>query len=166
MFAQDGELITDKYISSHAIMIARSLGISEAQFKGSSGWVDNFKTRWGIKAGQISFTTRINDSDSKNTVANLKEEGSINDGDSESDVGLNDQQDFPSEPCKDSAIPYYHAEMHDNPSIQDAENAIDVLLDFVDQQDDDFVTIPEREVLQNIKYLLFQTSQGLTYVRN
>jgi len=51
------------------------------------------------------------------------------------------------------------------PGLVEAENAIDVVLTFVDAQGEGWVTIAERNALQHVKLLLVQTGQGLPYHR-
>lgn len=51
------------------------------------------------------------------------------------------------------------------PTLHDAEIAMDTVLAFIYGQDDDFVTSAERDVLQHVRTLLFQTSRGLVYHR-
>jgi hypothetical protein len=51
------------------------------------------------------------------------------------------------------------------PTLRAAEDAMDIILAFVYNQDEDFVTDAERNALQHVKNLLFQTGQGLAYHR-
>lgn len=43
--------LTDNALRAKAKAVARDLGISEDKFKASSGWIENFKHRHGIKGG-------------------------------------------------------------------------------------------------------------------
>ena len=51
-WADQGTNITDQLIRNRALEIAKSFGISPDRFKGSSGWVENFKHRHDIKRGE------------------------------------------------------------------------------------------------------------------
>jgi len=51
-WADQGTNITDQLIRNRALDIAKSFGISPDRFKGSSGWVENFKHRHDIKRGE------------------------------------------------------------------------------------------------------------------
>ncbi|EAU86253.2 centromere binding protein B [Coprinopsis cinerea okayama7 len=44
--------LSDSLIRTRALEIAKGLGISEEKFKASSGWVENFKHRHGIRSGK------------------------------------------------------------------------------------------------------------------
>ena len=47
-----GEAITDQLIRERALSIAKSFQITSDKFKGSSGWVENFKHRHDIRRGE------------------------------------------------------------------------------------------------------------------
>jgi hypothetical protein len=51
-WADQGTNITDQLIRNRALDIAKSFGISAERFKGSSGWIENFKHRHDIKRGE------------------------------------------------------------------------------------------------------------------
>ncbi|KAF8635997.1 hypothetical protein AX15_000159 [Amanita polypyramis BW_CC] len=51
--------ITDALIRSKAKEIAQRHRISEERFKASSGWIENFKLRQGIKSGKLTGDTRM-----------------------------------------------------------------------------------------------------------
>lgn len=51
------------------------------------------------------------------------------------------------------------------PDLAEAEQAVDVVLTFVDAQGEGWVTNAERTALQHVKLLLVQTGQGLPYHR-
>lgn len=51
-WADQGTNITDQLIRNRALDIAKSFGISTDRFKGSSGWIENFKHRHDIKRGE------------------------------------------------------------------------------------------------------------------
>lgn len=44
--------ISDSLVRSRALEIAKTLGIPEDKFKASSGWIENFKHRHGIRSGK------------------------------------------------------------------------------------------------------------------
>lgn len=52
--SDDGIVFTDALIRTKARQIADSMGMTEDKFKASSGWVENFKARQGIKKGKFS----------------------------------------------------------------------------------------------------------------
>lgn len=47
-----GDVITDQLIRERALSIAKSFHITSDKFKGSSGWVENFKNRHDIRQGE------------------------------------------------------------------------------------------------------------------
>ena len=47
-----GDVITDQLIRERALSIAKSFHITSDKFKGSSGWVENFKHRHDIRRGE------------------------------------------------------------------------------------------------------------------
>lgn len=47
-----GDVITDQLIRERALSIAKSFHIPSDKFKGSSGWVENFKNRHDIRRGE------------------------------------------------------------------------------------------------------------------
>lgn len=51
------------------------------------------------------------------------------------------------------------------PAVTEAEQAMDVVLTFVDAQGEGWITAAERSALQHVKLLLVQTGQGLPYHR-
>jgi hypothetical protein len=51
-WSDHGEVITDQLIRKRAVSIARSFHITSDKFKGSSGWVENFKHRHDIRRGE------------------------------------------------------------------------------------------------------------------
>ncbi|KIM43382.1 hypothetical protein M413DRAFT_10054 [Hebeloma cylindrosporum] len=51
-WADQGTNITDQLIRNRALDIAKSFGISADRFKGSSGWIENFKHRHDIQRGE------------------------------------------------------------------------------------------------------------------
>ncbi|CCM05934.1 uncharacterized protein FIBRA_08173 [Fibroporia radiculosa] len=55
---KDDVHITDAMIREEAKQVARNLGWSEDRFKASSGWVENYKIRVGIKGGKCSVVGR------------------------------------------------------------------------------------------------------------
>ncbi|KAF9481187.1 hypothetical protein BDN70DRAFT_876659 [Pholiota conissans] len=52
IWSEQGVNITDNIIRKRALEIARSHDISADRFKGSSGWVENFKARHNIRRGE------------------------------------------------------------------------------------------------------------------
>jgi hypothetical protein len=51
-WSDNGEVITDQLIRERALSIAKSFHITSDKFKGSSGWVENFKHRHDIRRGE------------------------------------------------------------------------------------------------------------------
>jgi hypothetical protein len=51
-WADRDESITDQLIRQRALEIARSFGMPPEKFKGSSGWIENFKHRHDIRRGE------------------------------------------------------------------------------------------------------------------
>lgn len=51
-WSDHGEVITDQLIRERALSIAKSFHITSDKFKGSSGWVENFKHRHDIRRGE------------------------------------------------------------------------------------------------------------------
>lgn len=52
--SDDGVVFTDALIRAKARDIADRMGYTEEKFKESSGWVENFKARQGIKKGKLT----------------------------------------------------------------------------------------------------------------
>lgn len=55
-------ILTDAMIRSKALEFATIFGWDRSKFKASSGWVENFKHRWGIRKGMwVNYVARLDD---------------------------------------------------------------------------------------------------------
>lgn len=184
-FSKEGSVLSDSLIRTTAREVAIEQKVLDEKFKASSGWVDNFKSRAGIRRGIMKKGTDEppNSNESPAYGGGSTDTFSPNTtrashGDSELDNGVE------SEDSAGTSSLRLQTSWHDLPSTNDspsiirepkqglgiptlsaAESAMDTVLSFVYGQDDDFVTDAERNALQHVKNLLFQTGQGLAYHR-
>jgi hypothetical protein len=176
--SQDGTILSDSLIRAKAKEVAQDLDILDEKFKASSGWVDNFKSRWGIRRGVM--TKGIEEAMHANASQECGGDSAVlpHSGSRASYHGTEPENGIESEDSPGaSPLPLWSQstsaenrppvlyEPKQGPTVAEAEQAIDTVLSFVDAQGEDWITIAERNSLQHVKLLLFQTSQGLPYHR-
>jgi len=186
--SKDGTPLSDNLIRAKAKEVAREENVLDEKFKASSGWVDNFKSRAGIRRGVMTQGTE----EAENSNASPEYGGAsadiasphialrVSQAGAEADNGV-ESEDSPDTSSLRLQTSWSHQDLPptDNPpsilrepqqgpgipALHDAELAMVTVLAFVDGQDKAFVTDAERNALQHVKNLLFQTGQGLAYNR-
>jgi hypothetical protein len=184
--SKDGSPLSDSLIRAKAREVAQELNVLDEKFKASSGWVDNFKSRAGIRrgimtkgteeAGGIGSSPEFGGASADIASSNNALRTAHPVGDMDNGVESEDSPDTSSLRLQTSWSPHALPSTDNTPSIlrepqqdpdiptvQAAEIAIDTVLTFVHAQVGDFVTDAERNALQHVKNLLFQTRQGLAY---
>jgi hypothetical protein len=63
----------------------------------------------------------------------------------------------------DNMPPVYRPDVQEVPDINEAENAVDKVIRFIEAQPAGFITASEKDALTQIKYALFQTGGGTHY---
>ena len=58
-WSDEGVVITDQLIRQRALLIAKTFHITSKRFKGSAGWVENFKHRHDIRRGEWLQANRM-----------------------------------------------------------------------------------------------------------
>jgi transcriptional regulator with XRE-family HTH domain len=184
--SQDGTILSDALIRSKAKEVAQDLDILDEKFKASSGWVDNFKSRWGIRRGVMTkgMEEAMNSNAPPECVANSRVSPHNRSRTSYHGAELDNGVESEDSPEASSPIPlqpsWSQPPSSENPptilyepkqgpgigpDVTDAEQAMDTVLSFVDAQGQGWITAAERNALQHVKLLLLQTGQGLPYQR-
>ena len=187
-FSKDGSLLSDSLIRAKAREVALEQNVLDEKFKASSGWVDNFKSRAGIRRGIMTKGTQEEEEESTNTPPEYRGVESTNVTSPHTALGVPRTADngVESEDSPDASplrLPtsWPHHELpatanhpsilHEPtqgpgiPTLHNAETAMDTVLAFVYGPGRGFVTDAERDALQHVKNLFFQTGQGLAYHR-
>jgi len=199
------ENITDHLIRHRALEIARSFGMAPEKFKGSSGWIENFKHRHEIRRGEwlranraalrtsgqastTPFTTapslapydqhRMHPEAPHLRTRSSAWDNATQSGDMVIDPALQDS----SHVLHDSVASIQHSPAvvtygvryspllpsHDDdepPSLAQAENALNILLHYLDTTGQHLCRSQDLEVLHHLKYAMFQHASGLPYER-
>jgi transcriptional regulator with XRE-family HTH domain len=183
--SKDGVLLSDSLIRAKAREVALSQNVLDEKFKASSGWVDNFKSRAGIRRGVMSKATEeVENSNapadfhgvsadviSPRNALHASHTGAEAD-ESEGSAGTSSlrlqtswsHHDLPST-LNGASILHEPKQGPGIPTLQDAETALDTVLSFICGQQEHFITHAERTSLHHLKNLFFQTGQGLAYHR-
>lgn len=206
-----GENITDHLIRHRALEIARSFGMAPEKFKGSSGWIENFKHRHEIRRGEwlranraalrpsgqpstTPFTTapslatydqhqhRMHSEAPHLRTRSSAWDNATQSGDMVIDPALQDSSHVlhatnhsvasiqhsptvvtygvrygsPLLPSRDDDEP---------PSLAQAENALNLVLHYLDTTGQHLCRSQDREVLHHLKCAMFQHASGLPYER-
>lgn len=214
-WADRGENITDQLIRQRALEIARSFGMPPEKFKGSSGWIENFKHRHEIRRGEwlkakttsqpsmspattafpvasplepysqqrmhsaanvstqdSQFRTRSSAwADSTPQPGNMVIDPALQSADSSQQI----MQHQPAAPIQHSPTVTYGVrygtpllsarEEPLPPTLVQAEQALDLLLHYLDTAGQEVCKPDERQVLHNLKCAMFQHASGIPYQR-
>jgi hypothetical protein len=173
-WADRGESITDQLIRQRALEIARSFGMPPEKFKGSSGWIENFKHRHDIRRGEW-LKAKANQGPSAFTTPydQRYDFKPPQPGDLLLDPSLQDALP-PMAPIQHSPTvtygvrygsPILQVREESPPSFAQAEHALNVVLAFLDTDGQAFCKPDERETLQHLKWAMFQHASGIPYER-
>ena len=148
----EARAITDALIKSTALEVAKEFNIALDKFKGSSGWVENFKNRNNIKRGEwlASPTHRQNQQHHHETIPAYDQF-----------PPYNDWRDM--DPALGHPGSMEYADQHTRaPTLQEAQTALDLVLAYLEMRDRDMrlVQVPERQFLRLMKGLFYQVSTG------
>jgi hypothetical protein len=191
-WADRGENITDQLIRKRALDIAKSFGMPPEKFKGSSGWIENFKHRHDIRRGEwlrvkrthqgpgpSSFTTPTLPSyDQHRTSNDFKTSNDTSQpGDLVIDPTLQDTSQnvmHPMAPIQHSPTVTYGVR-YDSPllalreeappTFAQAEHALNIVLAYLDTSGQQFCKPEERETLLHLKWAMFQHPNAIDYER-
>lgn len=182
-WADRGESITDQLIRQQALEIARSFGMPPEKFKGSSGWIENFKHRHDIRRGEwlkarttqpsgSTFATPAlssYDPDHNNfkTGNNSSQSGDLLIDPALQDVsqnGMHPMAPIQHSPTATYGFRYGSPFMQESPpSFEQAEHALNILLAYLNTSGQDICKPEERETLQHLK--LAMHVHGVSYER-
>ncbi|KLO04048.1 hypothetical protein SCHPADRAFT_948037 [Schizopora paradoxa] len=164
---RDEMLITDNMIGSKAREIARSVGISDIEFKASPGWITNYKRRYGIRRGVLVgsseacgvFDDSLPEPNLEDELAFFSElsQKYVDDfqdkiiEDTETaflvDFATPDQEDAPSDGNEG-------VDACESVSAQEALRATKVVQDFIKSKSRNFCTVHELNVFQSIQNVI------------
>ena len=183
-WADRGESITDQLIRQRALEIARSFGMPPEKFKGSSGWIENFKHRHDIRRGEwLRARTAHQESDSSAFTPALSSNSfktnnnASHPGDLVIDPALQDASQsvmHPMAPIQHSPTvtygirygsPLLQIREDTPPTFAQAEHALNIVLAFLDTSGQELCKPDERETLQHLKWAMFQHASGISYER-
>ncbi len=202
-WADRGENITDHLIRHRALEIARSFGMAPEKFKGSSGWIENFKHRHEIRRGEWLKANRTAlrqastaplttaslapydhhrmhpEAPHLRTRSNAWDNATPQSGDMVIDPALQDSsqhvlhatnQSIQHSPTVTYGVRYGSPllpshEDEEPPSLAQAENALNILLHYLDTTGQHLCKPHDREVLHHLKCAMFQHASGLPYER-
>jgi hypothetical protein len=153
--------ISNKLIETKALEIHQSdPALRDKPFKASPGWVHNFKDRAGISHGVFTGTGDIDFTDNGPFSGDQPQ------------IEEHDKRIWNTVPppppswhnCRIIGQPsprpklIHEARQGPNiPTIQEADAAIDIVQFFCCSQDDEYISQPDRNTLQRIKYLIWHT---------
>jgi len=186
--SKDGSPLSDSLIRAKAREVALEQNVQDEKFKASSGWVDNFKARAGIRRGVMTKGTQDEEYGSSASpeyrgvstdVASSHNAPHMPGTGPDMDNGIESEDSPDASPLRLPSWSHHDLSVTANhpsilrepkqgpgiPTLHDAETAMDTVLAFIYGQDGDFVTGAERNTLQHVRNLLFQTGQGLVYHR-
>lgn len=207
-WADRGENITDQLIRQRALEIARSFGMPPEKFKGSSGWIENFKHRHEIRRGEwlkakttsqssmspataafpvesslepyshqrmhsasnvnqeSHFRTRSTWDDNAPQPGNMVIDPALQSADSSQHI----MQHQPAAPIQHSpnmayGVRYGTPLQEPPPTLAQAEQALDLLLHYLDTAGQEICRLDERQILHQLKCVMFQHASGIPYQR-
>jgi Tc5 transposase DNA-binding domain len=181
--SKDGSLLSDILIRTKAKEVALEQNVLDEKFKASSGWVDNFKSRAGIRRGVMAkgmdeaetpdaspdngqpSADNISHNSLRTSRTGAEMDNGVESEDSPETTSLRLQTSWSHPTDNPTSILRQPQQGPGIPTLQNAELAADTLLAFIYAQGEDFITDAERNALQRVKNLLFQTGQSLSYQR-
>lgn len=171
--SQGGTILSDSFIRSIAKKVAEEQSVAPERFKASSGWVDNFKSRAAIRRGVMTKGLeglQIDEDSESEGVVRIMSQPSFGDPESEDSpeptvpTSQHSYQLLP--PTQAPSILLHVNQPPGRETLQDAEDAITTLRNFIANQPEDFVTDAERDALLHLSSRLVQASTGLPYQPN
>ena len=189
-WADRGENISDSLIRERALEIARSFGMAPEKFKGSSGWIENFKHRHDIRRGEWLKAKASHQPSGSSTLPTLAvSHPRIPSNDFKSTNGASPPRDLLIDSTLQDASqsnmhlvapiqhsptvtygirygsPLVHVREESPPSFTQAEEALNVLLAYLDTSGQHLCKPQEREILQHLKWAMFQHPNGIQFER-
>lgn len=167
--------ISNRLIETKALEIHQSdPSLRDKPFKASPGWVHNFKDRAGISHGVFTGAVHAHSSDGTHVSSDL--DRADNDPLSQfsrdqPQIEDHDKRVWNTAPpppswhnCRINGQPspkpklIHEARQGPNiPTVEEADAAIDIVQFFCCSQDDEYISQPDRNTLQRIKYLIWHT---------